>query len=270
MAGRSIWKGAISFGLVSIPVSMHSAVENRSFSFNQLHSKDQGRVGYKRVCKVCGEEVPFDEIVKGYEYEKDHYVVFEDDELDRGLNGLRSIDIVKFVPLTEIDPVYFEKPYYLAPTEAAGVKAYKLLSKAMIDDERVAVCKVAFREKEHLAVLRIVEDTLVLETMHWPDEIRDADFETLDIEVEPSEAEVSMAKMLIDNLTGSFDPAEFKDVYRERVEALVEAKVEGKEITIIESEDTGKVLDLMSALKASVEATQELDADARGSASAAG
>jgi DNA end-binding protein Ku len=143
MAGRSIWKGAISFGLVTIPVSMHSAVENRSFSFNQLHAKDQGRVGYKRVCKVCGEEVTFDEIVKGYEYEKDHYVVFEDDELDRGVSGLRSIEIVKFVPLNEIDPVYFEKPYYLAPTEGSAVKAYKLLSKALVDDERVAICKVA-------------------------------------------------------------------------------------------------------------------------------
>jgi DNA end-binding protein Ku len=267
MAGRAIWKGAISFGLVTIPVSMHSAVDNRSLSFNQLHAKDQGRVGYKRVCKVCGEEVPFDQIVKGYEYEKDHYVVFEDDELDRGLNGLRSIDIVKFVPLEQIDPVYFEKPYYLAPTEGSGVKAYKLLSKALVDDSRVAVCKVAFREKEHLAVMRIVEDTLVLETMHWPDEIRDADFELLDIEVEPSDAEIAMARMLIDNLTGEFDPSEYTDAYREKVEALVEAKVEGKEITIIESEDTGKVLDLMAALTASVEATKDVAGAERSAAS---
>jgi len=258
MAGRPIWKGAISFGLVTIPVSMHTAVESKSFSFNQLHAEDQGRIGYKRVCKVCDKEVTFDDIVKGYEYEKDHYVVFEDDELDRGVDGSpRTIDIVRFVPLNEIDPVYFQKPYYLAPVEASGVKAYKLLAQALGDDGRVALCKVSFREKEHLAVMRIVDDAIVLETMHWPDEIRAADFDVLDIDVEPSEQEIAMAKMLIDNLTGPFEPEAFKDTYREKLEQLVEAKVEGREILVAEPEESGKVLDLMSALKASVEATKD-------------
>jgi DNA end-binding protein Ku len=255
MAGRAIWKGSISFGLVSIPVSMHSAVESKSLSFNQLHAKDQGRIRYKRTCAVCGEEVPFDEIVKGYEYEKDHYVTFTGDELDRGVSGVRSVDIVKFVPLGDIDPVYFEKPYYLAPTESVAAKPYKLLLKALADDKRVAVCRVAFRDKEHLAVMRVVDDVLVLETMHWPDEIREADFETLDVDVEPTEAEVKMAKMLIDNLTGDFEPDEFEDTYRAKLEELVSAKIEGREITVIESEDTAKVIDLMDALRASVEAT---------------
>lgn len=263
MAGRPIWKGAISFGLVTIPVSMHTAVESKSFSFNQLHAEDQGRIGYKRVCKVCGKEVGFDDIVKGYEYEKDHYVVFEDDELDRGVDGsARTIDIVRFVPLEEIDPVYFQKPYYLAPVEASGVKAYKLLAQALGDDGRVALCKVSFRDKEHLAVMRIVDDAIVLETMHWPDEIRVADFDVLDIDVEPSEQEVAMAKMLIDNLTGPFEPDAFKDTYREKLEQLVEAKVEGREILVAEPEESGKVLDLMSALKASVEATKEASGEA--------
>ena len=258
MAGRPIWKGAISFGLVTIPVSMHTAVEDKSLSFNQLHVKDQGRIGYKRVCKVCGEEVSYDEIAKGYEYAKDHYVVFDEDELDRGVNGAtRSIEILRFVPLEEIDPVYFNKPYYLAPVESSGVKAYKLLAQALGDDRRVALAKVAFRDKEHLAVMRIVDGTLVLETMHWPDEIRDADFDLLDLDVEPSEAEVAMAKMLVDNLTGPFEPEAFRDTYREKLESLVEAKIEGREIAIAEPAEQGKVLDLMSALRASVEATKE-------------
>lgn len=266
MAGRAIWKGSISFGLVSIPISMHSAVESKSLSFNQLHAKDQGRIKMKRTCSACGEEVPFDEIIKGYEYEKDHYVVMSPEDLDRGVPSLRSIDIVRFVPLDEIDPVYFERPYYLAPAEGAGVKAYKLLLSALRNDARVALCKVAFRDKEHLATLRVMDDALVLETMHWPDEIREADFETLDIDVEPTEAEVQMAKLLIDNLTGSFDAGEFHDSYRERLEALVEAKIEGREIAVIPgSAEGGKVLDLMEALKASVEATKDQDA-----ASAAG
>lgn len=237
---------------------MHSAVENRSISFNQLHNcEGQGRIKYKRSCSACDGEVAFGDIVEGYEYEKDHYVTFSGDELDRGSSGVRSIDIVKFVPLSDIDPVYFERPYYLAPTETVGAKPYKLLLKALADDQRVAVCRVAFRDKEHLAVLRVVDDVLVLETMHWPDEIRDADFATLDVEIEPTDAEVAMAKMLIDNLTGDFEPGEFKDTYRERLEELVSAKIDGREVTVIETQDTAKVIDLMEALRASVEATKD-------------
>src|SRR5688572_3251612 len=129
MPPRAIWKGAISFGLVTIPIRLHSAVEEKSFKFNQLHEKDSGRIKYKRFCQVCNEEVSFDEIVKGYEYEKDRYVVLTDEELDRGMPSIRSIDILKFVPLEQIDPIYFQRSYYLAP-ETAGVKAYKLLTKA--------------------------------------------------------------------------------------------------------------------------------------------
>ncbi|HLW18224.1 MAG TPA: Ku protein [Actinomycetota bacterium] len=249
---RAIWKGAISFGLVTIPIRVHTAVEEKSFKFNQLHEKDQGRIKYKRTCSVDGEEVPFDEIVRGYEYEKDHYVVLTDDDIDRGLSNVRTIDIQKFVDASEIDPIYWQRSYYLAPDGTPGLKAYKLLSKALKDDNRVAVAKVAFRDKEHLATLRVRDGVFVLETMYWPDEIRDAEFEELDEDVKIGSAELQMAKSLIDNMTGDFDPEEFKDEYREKLESLVAKKVEGEEIAVVEETGTAKVLDLIEALKASV------------------
>jgi DNA end-binding protein Ku len=255
MPPRAIWKGAISFGLVTIPIRLHSAIEEKSFKFNQLHSKDQGRIKYKRTCSVCGEEVSWDEIVKGYEYEKDHYVVLTDEEIDAGVNPVRSIDILKFVPHEQIDPIYFQRSYYLAP-DGAGVKAYKLLSKALTDDARVAIAKVAFRDKEHLATLRVHDGVFVLETMYWPDEIREPAIEELEEEVEIRKQELDMARSLIENMTGDWDPGEFKDQYREKLEALVQQKIEGKEIMVVEEAGTGKVLDLIEALKASVEASK--------------
>jgi DNA end-binding protein Ku len=254
---RAIWKGAISFGLVTIPIRVHTAVEEKSFKFNQLHSKDQGRIKYKRTCSVDGEEVSFDEIVRGYEYEKDHYVVLTDDDIDRGLSNVRTIDILKFVDSNEIDPIYWQRSYYLAPDGTPGLKAYKLLSKALKDDDRVAIAKIAFRDKEHLATLRVRDGVFVLETMYWPDEIRDAEFEELDEDVKIAPQELQMAKSLIDNMTGEFDPDEFKDDYREKLEALVQKKIEGEEIAVVEEAGSGaKVLDLIEALKASVEASE--------------
>lgn len=258
MPPRAIWKGAISFGLVTIPIRLHSAIEEKSFKFNQLHSKDQGRIKYKRACAVCGEEVSWDEIVKGYEYEKDHYVVLTDDEIDAGVNPVRSIDILKFVPHEQIDPIYFQRSYYMSP-DGVGVKAYKLLTKALTDDDRVAIAKVAFRDKEHLATLRVRDGVFVLETMYWPDEIRAAEFEELEEEVEFRDQELAMAKSLIDNMTGEWDTEEFTDHYREKLESLVQKKVDGKEIIAIEETGTGKVLDLIEALKASVEASKAGD-----------
>lgn len=254
---RAIWKGAISFGLVTIPVRLHSAVEEKSFKFNQLHVKDQGRIKYKRHCAVCNEEVPFDEIVRGFEYEKEHYVVLTDEELDRGMVTVRTIDIVKFVDATDIDPIYFQKSYYLAPDGGPGLKAYKLLSQALSDDQRVAIARVAFRDKEHLATVRVRDGVFVLETMYWPDEIRDSAFEELEEQIRLTPQEVQMARTLIDNLTGEFDPAEFKDSYREKLESLVAQKVEGHEIIAIEEAPSAKVVDLIEALKASIEATKD-------------
>src|SRR5437867_2102705 len=177
---RTMWKGAISFGLVSIPVGLYPATEEKTLRFNQLHDKDHGRIKYMRVCSKCGEEVSFDHIVKGYEYEKEQYVVLEDEDFDAvPVESSRAIDIHQFVDLEEIDPIYFQKSYYLVPEEM-GVKAYTLLRRAMEEDGRVAVAKISFRDKEHLATLRFKDSVFVLETMFWPDEIRPSDFDVLD------------------------------------------------------------------------------------------
>src|SRR5881296_2983122 len=173
---RTMWKGAISFGLVTVPVRLYPATEEKSLKFNQLHDKDHGRIKYQRVCAVCGEEVPFEHIVKGYEYEKDKYVVLEDEDFDKvPVESSRAIDIVQFVDLEEIDPIMYKKTYYLVPEET-GAKAYALLREAMSQENKVGIAKVSFRDKEHLSALRFKDKAFVLETMYWPDEIREADF----------------------------------------------------------------------------------------------
>jgi DNA end-binding protein Ku len=262
---KTIWKGAISFGLVTIPVRVYTATDEKSLKFNQLHEKDQGRIKMKRTCSVCGEEVSYDEIVKGFEYEKDHYVVLTDEEVERGLPSARAIDILKFVPADEIDAIYWKNPYYLVP-EQTGAKAYALLRKALGDEGYVALAKVAFRDKEHLATLRLRDNVFVLETMYWPDEIRPADFEELGVEADVRPQELKMAQSLIANMTAHFDPDEFHDQYRERLEQVVEAKIEGKEIAVVEETGTATVVDLMEALKASVEQTGSGKAEKGGGA----
>jgi DNA end-binding protein Ku len=254
---RAMWKGAISFGLVSIPVGMFPATEEKTLRFNQLHDQDHGRIKYKRVCAIDDEEVPFEHIVKGYEYEKDKYVVLEDEDLAAvPVQSSRAIDIVQFVDRDEIDPIYFQKTYYLVPEEQ-GIKAYTLLRQAMTEDGRVAVAKVALREKERLATLRFKDDVLVLETMFWPDELRASDFEVLDKNVDARPQEVQMAKGLIENLTDQFDPGQFHDEYREALLGIVEKKVAGEEIEVIPEAEPTRVVDLMEALKASVAATKK-------------
>ncbi len=256
MPSRSIWKGAITFGLITIPVGLYTAVEEKDFRFNQLHAKDNGRIKYKRVCSVCGEEVPYDEIVKGYEFEKGNYVVFTEEEMDAiPADSIKAIDVVSFVPLEEIDPVYFQKPYYVAP-EPSGVKAYKLLEKAMNDSGRIGIAKVTLREKERLATLRVRDGIFILETMNWPDEIREPDFAELQKDVEIRPQELAMAKSLIENLSDTFQPDQFHDTYRERLEAAVEAKIEGQQVAVEPTKEPTQILDLMEALRASVEATK--------------
>jgi DNA end-binding protein Ku len=263
---RTIWKGAISFGLVSIPVGLYPATEEKTLRFNQLHDKDHGRIKYLRVCSICGEEVSFEHIVKGYEYEKGQYVVLEDEDFEAvPVESSHAIDILQFVDLDEIDPLYFQKSYYLVPDET-GVKAYHLLRRAMSEDGRVAVAKVAIREKEHLATLRFKDNVFILETMFWPDEIRPAEFEELDKRVDVRPQEVQMAKSLIDNLTGDFKPEEFKDEYRQALLDMVEKKVAGEEIEAVPEPEPTRVVDLMEALKASVEATKKKAARPKASA----
>ncbi|MGH2578648.1 MAG: Ku protein, partial [Actinomycetota bacterium] len=244
------------FGLVSIPIRLFSATEEKDISFRQVHREDGGRIRYKRVCSVDGEEVDYSEIVKGYEYEKDHYVTLTDEELDSlPVATAKAIEIERFVEAEEIDPIYFQKSYYLVP-EGTGVKAYHLLREAMADDGKVALAKVAFRDKEHLATLRLRDNVFVLETMYWPDEIRVPKFDVLDESVELRPQEIRMAKSLIDSLTDVFQPEEFRDEYRVALEELVQKKVQGEEITYTEEAEPSKVVDLMEALKASVEAAK--------------
>jgi len=255
---RTMWKGAISFGLVSIPVRVFPATEEKSVRFNQLHAKDHGRIKYQRTCAKCGEEVSYQDIVRGYEYEKDRYVVLEEEELDSiPIESSRLIDIDQFVDITEIDPIYFQKSYYLVPEEA-GVKAYALLREALTENSMVGVAKVAFREKEHLASIRVHENIIVLETMYWPDEIRKAAFEELDKDVKIRPQEVQMARSLIENLTAEWDPDKYTDEYRQALLKLIEKKVAGEEIEYVAPpEEAPKVVDLMDALRASVEATKK-------------
>jgi DNA end-binding protein Ku len=256
---RPIWKGSITFGLISIPVKLFSAVQEKSIKFNMLHDEEAcpeggGRIKLKRTCSACDQEVAWDDIVKGYEYSSGHYVTFTPDELSAlDVDSIKAIDVVSFVPLTDIDPIYFNKTYYVAP-DATGIKAYKLLADALEAEGQVGIAKVALREKEHLATIRLKDDLFVLETMHWPDEIREPEFEELEKKVDVRDTEVKMARQLIQQLSADFDPGEFQDDYRIQLEQMAEKKIEGEEVTVAAEaeEEPTKVVDLMEALKASV------------------
>jgi DNA end-binding protein Ku len=254
-----MWKGAISFGLVTIPVAVYPATEEKTLRFNQLHDEDGGRIRYKRVCEKDGEEVTFEHIVKGYEVEKDRYVVLTDDDFDAvPVASSRAIDIVQFVEIDEIDPILFKKSYYLVPEET-GAKAYALLREAMREDDRVGIAKVSFRDKEHIAALRFKDDAFVLETMFWPDEVRQADFGGVDVTTDVRDQELTMARQLIDSLTSEWAPEQFSDAYRDALLQIVEAKLNGQEIEVVEPEQAATVVDLMEALKASVAAAKKGD-----------
>lgn len=270
MPPRSMWKGAISFGLVTIPVSVFPATEEKSLKFNQLHDEDMGRIRYKRVCSIDGDEVDYEHIVKGYETEKDHYVVITDEDLDAvPVESSRAIDITQFVELDEIDPILFKKSYYLVPEET-GAKAYALLRKALSEENKVGIAKVSFRDKEHLAALRFKDDVFVLETMYWPDEIRAAEFDTLDAEEKVRANEVDMAKTLIQNLTEPWKPEAYKDEYREALMDIVERKAAGQPIETPAAAAPARVVDLMDALKASVEAAKKKTPSSSGGARRSG
>ena len=256
---RSIWKGAISFGLVTIPVKLYSATEQKDVSFHQVRRSDGSRIKYKRVAAVDGEEVSYGDIAKGYELSSGETVVLTDEDFkDLPLTTNRAIDVLQFVPLEELDPIFFEKSYYLEP-DKAGVKPYVLLRDALEQSGKVAVVKVALRNRESLAALRVRDGVFVLETMLWPDEVRTPDFGFLDEDVEVRPQELAMAGSLIETLTGEFDPSQYKDEYREALQAVIEAKVEGREVVqpAEAQPSSGTVVDLMAALRASVEAAKK-------------
>lgn len=259
---RAIWKGAINFGLVTIPVGLYTATDDKTPKFKQLRKTDHSAIRYKRVAEADGEEVSWDEIVKGYEFEKDRYVVFTDEELEAANpEGNRLVDVVQFVDESEIDPMMYKKSYYLAP-EKTGIKAYRILQEALEAKGRVAIAKVSIREKQQLATLRVKDDTIVMETMFWPDELRAGEFEELDADIEVRPEEIEMAGTIIDNMTRPFEESEYQDRTRGVIEELAAKKVAGEEIVAPASPEPTKVVDLLEALKASVEATKEKQAKA--------
>ncbi|HEX6468319.1 MAG TPA: Ku protein [Streptosporangiaceae bacterium] len=255
---RSIWKGAISFGLVTIPVKVYSATEQRDVSFHQVHRKDGGRIKFRRVCSVCGEEVSYADVAKGYELPGGDVIVLTDEDFaDLPLSTSRRIDVLQFADAEQVDPIYFNKAYYLEP-DAQGDKPYVLLRDALESSGRVAVVKVALRQRESLATLRVRDGVFVLETMLWPDEIRTPDFPFLEEDVEVRPQELSMAASLIETMASDFDPSDYKDAYREALQAVIEAKAEGREVVQpAPAAEEPAAADLLSALRASVEAAKK-------------
>ena len=252
---RSIWRGAVSFGLVSISVKLYSATEDKDIRFHQVHATDGGRVKYKRVCSIDGEEVEYSDIAKGYELPDGQVVILTDEDFDElPLSTRREIEVLQFISQDEIDPIQFEKTYYLEP-DGPAARPYVLLRDALENAGQVAITKIAIRQRESLAALRVREGVLVLHTMRWPDEIRRPDFAFLDEDISVRPQELKMAEALIGSMTGEFDPSEFTDDYREAMTALLEAKQSGGEVQQVpEMPDSGAaVVDLMSALRRSVE-----------------
>ena len=256
---RSIWKGAISFGLVNVPVKLYSAVSKKTVRFNQLHDADHARIQQKRVCSQDGEEVPYENIVKGFEIGPDRYVVITPEELDAlDPAKTRAIDIEDFVDVADIDPLYYEHPYYLLPDTGAA-KAYKLLLEALRDTNKVAIARVVLRTKEYLVAIRPAGDVLTMETMLFADELIGADGldELPDADVKATERELSMARQLIEAQATEFDPTKYRDEYRERVLELIERKAAGEEIAVQPiAEESEDVPDLMAALEQSLAAAQ--------------
>ena len=255
---RTLWKGAISFGLVNVPVKMYAATQRNEPRFHYLHEKCKTPIQYERRCPACGVEVPPEEIVWGYEYQPGSYVVLREEDFDRlPGEGTRTIDILDFVQLTEIDPVYFDKSYYLEPNQG-GEKAYALLKRAMMETGRIAIARTVIRTKETLCALRVAKGALLMATMFYPDEVRSA-AGLAGVEREPAlrQDELRMAVDLIANLSGRFEPAKYANRYREELMKLIEAKVEGKEVYAPAEPEKGKVVDLMEALRASLAATEK-------------
>jgi DNA end-binding protein Ku len=255
---QTIWKGAISFGLVSIPVRVFSATDERGVSFRQVHATDGGRIRYKRVCELDGEEVPYSDIAKGYELPSKDVVVLTDEDLDSlPLASTKAVEVLQFIPEEQYDPVQTARSYYLKP-DGHGAKPYVLLRDALARSGKVAIVKVALRSRESLAALRAYGDVLLLQMMLWPEEIRDAAQFAPDDDVTVREQEIAMAESLIDSLTGDFDPSAYTDEYRAALLAVVEAKVAGHEVVAGEPvAPAAEVVDLMEALRLSVAKAKE-------------
>jgi DNA end-binding protein Ku len=252
---RAIWKGAVSFGLVSIGVKLYSATEEKDIRFHQVHREDGGRIRYKRTCSICGAEVSYDDIAKGYDLGGGEIIILTDDDFaDLPLTTSRAIDVLEFVPSEQVDPILYNKAYYLEP-EGTAAKPYVLLRDALERTDRVAIVKVALRQREQLATLRVRDGVLVLNTMLWPDEVRQPDFEFLGDDIEARPAELAMAGSLIESMAADFNPEEYTDNYRAALQEVIDAKVAGREVVQPEEVEAppSAAVDLMAALRASVD-----------------
>ncbi|HEY2442860.1 MAG TPA: Ku protein [Streptosporangiaceae bacterium] len=256
---RPIWKGTISFGLVAIPVSLYTATEARDVSFRQVHAADGGRIRYRRVCEIDGEEVPYSDIAKGYELPDGEMVVLSDEDFSNlPLASSKEIDVVEFVPAEQIDPMLYSKAYYAEPDKSA-MKPYVLMRDTLAASERVAVVKVTLRSREALGVLRVAGDVLVVHTLLWPEEVREAELLAPQTDVVVRKQEMAMASSYIDSLAADFDPSQFTDEYRAAVEEVVAAKTAGRELSSTDAPGAGggEVIDLVEALRANVAAAKE-------------
>lgn len=259
---HTVWKGAISFGLVHVPVKMFSATEDKDISLRYIHKECGSPLSYVRKCPVCDKEVAWEEIGKGYEYEKGKFVLFDKEELDQLTEeSSKSISILDFVDLTEIDPIYFQKTYYLAPDQA-GANAYRLLMEAMRQTGKIGIAKISIRSKSSLAAIRVLENCLAIETIYYPDEVRPASqVPNLPEAGVVNDKELEMAKMLISQLSTTFDAAKYTDDYRQRMLDLIAHKVAGEEFHIAPTRQENNVIDLMAALQASIEAVQHIPSE---------
>ena len=258
---RAMWTGSLAFGLVNVPVKMYTATEDHSVRFHQVHAADGGRIRMKRVCTVCGEEVPFSGIAKGYETVDGQLVVLDSSDFDDLPTGpKKEVEILEFVPSDQLDPILFDRSYYLEP-DGRALKPYVLLRQALESTDRTAVARVAIRQRTQLAALRVHDDVLVLQTMLWPDEIREPDFAFLSEEAEIRPQEMRMAQSLIANLSADFEPEGYSDEHREAILGLIESRLAGGEGVPAPRDggaaDSSGVVDLMSALKASVAETSQ-------------
>jgi DNA end-binding protein Ku len=258
---RSIWKGSLSFGLVNVPVKVYSATEDHDVKFHQVHAKDNGRIRYKRVCEVCGEVVDYRDIARAYEADNGQTVIITDEDLATlPEERSREIEVLEFVPASDLDPLMYDRSYYLEP-DSKSTKSYVLLAKTLANTDRVAIVHFALRNKTRLAALRVKDfskrDVMIIHTLLWPDEIRDPDFPSLDTKVEIKPAELKMAEQVVDSMSDDFNPDQFRDDYQEQLHELIETKLEGGEAFPTEEQPkeldvTDDVSDLLAKLEASV------------------
>jgi DNA end-binding protein Ku len=253
---RAIWSGSIAFGLVSVPVRMTSAVTEHTLHFHYVHEPDGSRIGYEKVCKAEGKPVGDDEIVKAFEVEKGEWVYMSDEDFEAAAvdQGAKTVDIRSFVPYEEIDPIYFERTYYLEPQEG-GEKVYALLARAMEDSGLVGVAKLVMRDRQHLACLRVRDGVITLERMHFADEIRPAKG-LAPARAKLEKQELTMAKQLVEQFSGSFEPESFRDTYRDTLCEIIRAKQRGETVAAPEAPEAEEPVDLMAALRASIDTAQ--------------